>query len=39
VIAAVNAIFVIPIYALWGILALAVSIVVVYALTAGRAAS
>ena len=36
VIAPVNAIFVIPIYPVWGILAFAVAIMVIYALSVGR---
>jgi hypothetical protein len=36
VIASVNAIFVIPIYPVWGILAFAVAIMVIYALSVGR---
>lgn len=36
VIASLNAFFVIPIYPVWGILAFAVSIMVIYALSAGR---
>lgn len=39
VIASVNAIFVIPIYPLWGILAFAVAIMVIYALSAGRSST
>lgn len=35
VIAALNAFFVIPIYAVWGILAFALSLLVIYALSAG----
>ena len=38
VIAAFNAFFIIPIYAIWGILAFAVALMVLYALTAGRTA-
>jgi hypothetical protein len=34
VIAAINALFIIPIYAVWGILAFAVSLIVIYALSA-----
>ena len=36
VIAAMNAVFVIPIYPVWGILAFALAIMVIYAVTAGR---
>lgn len=36
VIASLNAFFVIPIYPVWGILAFAVAIMVIYALSAGR---
>lgn len=36
IVAAVNAVFVIPIFPVWGILAFALAIMVVYALTAGR---
>jgi hypothetical protein len=38
-IAALNAFFVIPIYAVWGILTFAVSLMVIYALSAGRHAT
>lgn len=36
VIASLNAVFVIPIYPLWGILGFAVALMVIYAITAGR---
>ena len=39
VVAAVNAFFVIPIYAVWGILAFAVSVMVIYALAFDRAST
>ena len=39
VVAAVNAFFVIPIYAVWGILAFAVAVMVIYALAFERASA
>lgn len=38
VIAAVNAIFIIPIYPIWGILTFALTIPIIHALTAGKSA-